>query len=289
MVSLHVHSQFSLRDGMIKIPQLLDKAKSLNMTAIALTEHGHLCSAFALYKACKEKDIKPIIGCEAYVVWDINNKQRSEKKQHFTLLAKNKTGYQNLLALMSIAATDGFYYTPRIDFNILEEYKEGIIAMSACSYRSVLYLYDESDEWAYRIARKLKVMFGDDFYLEIMPHQLDFQKEHNLRVLQIGEAQDIPLAVTQDSHYLEPSDREVHDILMQMQGRDPYGIDTLFFPSQNEALGMFKEHNYLMKKKVFDAIDMTEKIAEQVEDYGIEIGSFQYPEFKVTDDMLCYI
>ena len=122
-----------------------------------------------------------------------------------------------------------------------------------------------------------------------MPHQLDFQKEHNLRVLQIGEAQGIPLVVTQDSHYLEPSDREVHDILMQMQERDPYGIDTLFFPSQDETLGMLKEHNYLMKKKVFDAIDMTEKIAEQVEDYGIEVGSFQYPEFKITDDMLCYI
>ena len=286
MVNLHCHSEFSLRDGLIRIPELVDKAKSIGQTAIALTEHGHVASSFDFYMACVENNIKPIVGCEAYHVWDISVKEKGERKQHLTLLAKNAEGYKNLMALLSIAATDGFYYTPRVDFNLLEKYREGVIAMSACSFKSALYLYDESDEWAARICRKFKTVYGDDFYLEIMPHQIDFQREHNNRVLQLSEAQNIPLVVTQDSHYLEPSDRKYHDTLMQMQERQPYGVDTLFFPSQEDSLGMFSEHKYLLQNKVFDAIDVTDKIADSVEDYGIKLGEFNYPKFEVTDEMI---
>ena len=286
MVQLHLHTEYSLRDSLVRIKPLMEKAKSLGMTAIAVTEHGHLASALDFYMECIENDIKPIIGCEAYVVWDIEKKVTGEKKQHFTLLAKDRTGYDNLLELVSIASTDGFYYTPRIDLNLLEKYKEGLIAMSACSFKSVLYLYDESDEWAERIARKLKIMFGNDFYLEIMPHKVDFQKEHNLRMLGISESLGIPLVTTQDVHYLEPQDREVHDILMQIQGRDGYGVDTLFFPAEDESLNLFSEHSYIEKKLVHRAVDMSDIIGGKIRDYKIPVGKFEYPTFIPTEEIL---
>ena len=285
MIQFHLHTQHSLRDSLIKIPELIDKATSLGMKALAVTEHGHLASAFEFYNACKEAGIQPLIGCEAYFVWDIGQKVKGERKQHFTLIAKNKAGYENLLALMSIAATEGFYYTPRIDFDLLEKYRGGLIAMSACSFKSVLYLYDESDEWSLRIARKLKLIFGRDFYLEIMPHAIDFQKEHNQRVARISEALDVPLIATQDSHYIDPGDREIHDILMQIQGRTGYGVDTLYFPSEVEVRRLFDEHVYLDKGMVWKAIEMTDKVAEGIGDYAIPTGVFEYPKFELTDEM----
>ena len=296
MHQLHCHSEYSVRDGMIRVPELCDKAKSLDMSAVTLTEHGNMSSSFELYSECKKAGLKFIAGVEAYIVQDINVKKPKERKQHISLIAKSAIGYRNLLELMSVGGTDGFYHTSRIDVNLLEKYHEGVICMSACFPSSALFLWDDDKDWAYRMARKYKMIFGDDFYIEIMPHKLDIefkisgvkmnQKEYNLMAVNIAEAQGIKVVATQDSHYLDPSDSEYHDVLMRMQGREPYGVETLYFPSLDESLAMFKEHSYLMRNVVHDAIDMTDRIADSVEDYRIDTDSFQYPKFEVTQELI---
>lgn len=287
MVQLHLHSHYSQRDGLVQISSLIDKAKSFGMTAVAITEHGHLASSFEFYLECTENGIKPIIGVEAYITNDLRVKRRGERKQHFTLLAKNEVGYRNLIKLMSLAGSEeNFYFTPRIDFELLESYREGLIAMSACSFRSVLYLRDESEEWAFRIARRLLNMFGADFYLEIMPHKIDFQRQHNMNVCAISESLGIPVVVTQDTHYLEPGDVEAHNQLMGMQGRSPYGVDSLFFPSEMETEKQLKEHDYLFRRVINKALDETERIADKIEDYGIRLGEFAYPTFVIDEAAL---
>lgn len=285
-INLHNHSEMSVRDGMIRIPQLVDKVASLGMNAVALSEHGNLSSFMDLYLAAKDKGVKAICACEQYLCWDHKVKIKGERKMHVLLIARDAVGYRNLLELCSVAATEGKYNTPRVDFDLLQKYHEGIICSSACSYKSALYLYDESYEWASRMARKFRTIFEDDFYIEIMPHTFPFQKDHNLKVVTIAQEQGIPIVATQDAHYLEKGDVDLHDVLMQIQGRQPYGVDSLFFPSQDESLEMFGEHKYLMNRVVFDAIDRTDAIAESVEDYGIELDKFNYPKFEVTDEVL---
>jgi len=172
-VHLHLHTEFSLLDGACRIKEVVKKAKSLNMPAIAMTDHGNMYGAVNFHDECVKQGIKPILGCEFYVCDDLNNKS-DRKYAHLILLVKNEIGYKNISKLNTIAFTQGFYYKPRIDYNTLEKYTEGLICLSACIAGDIpQYLLNGFDEEAYKLATRLKNMFGEgDFYIELQNHYL---------------------------------------------------------------------------------------------------------------------
>lgn len=180
-VHLHVHSEYSLLDGAARIPDLVNKAADLGMTTLALTDHGVMYGAIPFYKACIERGIKPIIGCEAYMTAGSRKERGSRKDQpihHLILLAKNMTGYRNLMKLCSIGHLEGFHYKPRIDMESLAAHHEGIICLSACLGGEVpQHLLHGREEEAKRAALRYKHIFGADFYLELQDHGLSEQKE----------------------------------------------------------------------------------------------------------------
>lgn len=196
-VHLHVHSEYSLLDGMCRIKDLPKRAKELGMKAIALTDHGVMYGAVNFYKECKKEDIKPIIGCEVYVA----PRSRFEKEAgidddyaHLILLVKNKTGYQNLIKLVSLSFTEGYYYKPRIDREILEKYSEGLICLSACLAGEVNKAILKGDiEKAKEIALWHKNVFKDDYYIEIQNNGVPEQIMANQQLISIAKSLDIPL------------------------------------------------------------------------------------------------
>lgn len=166
---LHVHTEYSLLDGAARIRELVSRAKELGMDSLAITDHGNMYGAIAFYKECMKQGIKPIIGMETYVAPNsIYEKQGTRENGHLVLLCKNETGYKNLIKLSSIAFVDGFYYRPRIDYNLLEKHCEGLVCLSACLAGDIpqLLLMNRYDE-ARRLAKRLQGMFGDDFYIEL--------------------------------------------------------------------------------------------------------------------------
>lgn len=196
-VHLHVHSEYSLLDGMCRIKDLPKRAKELGMKAIALTDHGVMYGAVNFYKECKKEGIKPIIGCEVYVA----PRSRFEKEAgidddyaHLILLVKNKTGYQNLIKLVSLSFTEGYYYKPRIDREILEKYSEGLICLSACLAGEVNKAILKGDiEKAKEIALWHKNVFKDDYYIEIQNNGVPEQIMANQQLISIAKSLDIPL------------------------------------------------------------------------------------------------
>ena len=218
---LHVHTEFSLLDGSAKIKELVARCKELGMDSLAITDHGVMYGCIDFYKACKAEGIKPVIGCEVYVA----SKSRFDKEAsddnfyyHLVLLAKDNKGYSNLTKLVSYGFTEGFYKKPRIDFELLEKYHEGIIALSACLAgpvaRTVLRVgYDKAKE----MALKYSNLFGEDFYLELQDHGMPEQKQVNQALMRIHNETGIPLVATNDSHYIREEDAEAHDILLCIQ------------------------------------------------------------------------
>ena len=213
---LHVHTEFSLLDGSAKIKELVARCKELGMDSLAITDHGVMYGCIDFYKECKNQGIKPVIGCEVYVA----SKSRFDKVAsddnfyyHLVLLAKNQLGYQNLIKMVSYGFTEGFYKKPRIDFELLEKYHEGVIALSACLAgpvaRTVLRVgYDKAKE----MALKYSNLFGEDFYLELLDHGMPEQKQVNQALMRIHQETGIPLVATNDSHYIKAEDAEAHDI-----------------------------------------------------------------------------
>ncbi len=218
-VHLHLHTEFSLLDGATKIGALVDETVKRGWKAVAITDHGNMYGAMQLYAACLAKKIKPIIGCEFYICHDRFNKVGKADMGHIVLIAKNNTGYQNLLKLSGIASKEGFYYKPRIDYDCLKEHSEGIICLSACLAGHIPQLllqgrYDEAKEFAL----KLNSFFAPgDFYLEIQNHGLPEQKIVIEGLTRMSKETGIPLVATNDVHYLEKADWEVQDVLMCIQ------------------------------------------------------------------------
>ena len=204
-VHLHVHSEFSLLDGMCRIKDLPKRAKELGMKAIALTDHGVMYGAVNFYKECVKEGIKPIIGCEVYVAPRTRFDKESgidDSYAHLILLAKNKIGYQNLIKLVSMSFTDGYYYKPRIDLEILEKYSEGLICLSACLAGQINQaILNDNMEKAKEIALWHKRVFGEDYYLEIQNNGLAEQVMVNQRLIGLSRELDIPLVATNDAHY----------------------------------------------------------------------------------------
>ena len=221
-VHLHVHTEYSLLDGFARIKKLVSRAKELNMSAIAITDHGCMFGAIDFFKVAKKEGIKPIIGCEVYTApRSMKDKDPNYDKSqgHLILLAKNMTGYQNLIKLVSKAYVDGFYYKPRIDIEELSKHSEGIIALSACLAGDVSQaIMNRNYEKAKSIALKYKEIFGEEnYYLEIQDHNLPEQKEVNRELLKLSKDIDVPLVATNDLHYVNKEDSKIHDILMCIQ------------------------------------------------------------------------
>ena len=218
-VHLHNHTHHSLLDGLTKVDELVERVKYLGMSAVAMTDHGTLSGAIEFYKACKDQDIKPIIGIETYVAArTIHDRDPTKDKAryHLILLAMNNTGYQNLMKLSTTANLEGVYYKPRIDHDLLEKYNEGIIALSACAGGEIgENLRSGNYEEAKRIAEWYKSIFGDRYYLEIQDHnEWDVQQKINEGVFRLGKELGIQCVVTSDAHYLSEADQEAHEILL---------------------------------------------------------------------------
>lgn len=267
-VHLHNHSHYSLLDGACKIGDLVERAVNYNMPAIALTDHGNMFGHLEFYLQAVKKGIKPIIGVEAYIApRSRKEKQKSEKKDHsyhIILLAKNRTGYKNLMKLVSIGFTEGFYYKPRIDLEVLRHYHEGLIALTACIKGEVPRAIIQGNlEAAREKAEQYRDIFGDDFYLEIQDHGIPEEKVAAEGMKYLSETLSIPIVATNDIHYLNREHYESHDILLCIQtskdiddpSRLKYSTQTLYFKNEEEMRELFPDNP--------DVIDRTMEVAEK--------------------------
>ena len=284
---LHLHTEYSLLDGACRIERLLDKAKEMGQTSVAITDHGVMYGVIDFYKAAKARGIKPIIGCEIYVakrgltdkVLGIDNENR-----HLVLLCKNETGYRNLVAIVSKAWTDGFYNKPRADFDLLKKHSEGLIALSACLAGEIpralaAGAYDAAKEAA---ARYLDIFGEGNFYLELQDHGLKDQAYVNPQLIRLSHETGIPLVVTNDCHYIEKDDTKMHHILICIQTNRTiededvleFGSDEFYFKSEEEMRALFPDCP--------EAADNTQVIADQC-NLEFEFGHTKLPRFDTPD------
>ena len=284
---LHVHTQYSLLDGMAKIPQLIARVKELGMDSIAITDHGVMYGVIDFYKKAKEAGIKPIIGCEVYIA----KGSRFEKSpyNHLVLLCKNEEGYKNLIKMVSYGFTEGYYYKPRIDIELLKKHNKGLIALSACLAgavpRALLdYGYDKAKETALMY---YEIMGEGNYYLELQDHGIPEQKTVNQALISISRETGIPLVCTNDSHYIYAEDAQAHDILLCIQtqktiedeDRMRYEGGQYYVKSPEEMAELF---SYIP-----EALENTAKIAEQC-NLDFEFNNYKLPVFDVPDGKTAY-
>jgi DNA polymerase-3 subunit alpha len=286
-VHLHVHTEYSLLDGFSRVPNLIKRAKELNMSAIAITDHGNMFGVIDFYKTAKKEGIKPIIGCEVYTApRTIRDKDPNYDKHqgHLVLLAKNMQGYKNLIKLVSISYTEGFYYKPRVDLEELEKHSEGIIALSACLAGDVAKsLMNRNYDKAKFYATKYNDIFGEgNFYLEVQDHNIPEQKEVNAGIIKLSKETGIPLVATNDIHYVKKEDSKTHDVLMCIQmgktvddpNRMRFGSEEFYLKSREE---MEEAFSYIE-----EALDNTVKIAEMC-DIEFDFNTIHLPKYDVPD------
>ncbi len=286
---LHVHTEFSLLDGCSRIKELAQQTKDLGMNAIAITDHGSMFGVIDFYKACKNIDIKPILGCEVYVAnKSLHDKtvDRENYYSHLVLLAETNEGYQNLMKLVSIGYTDGYYYRPRIDFETLAEHKEGIIALSAClagvvSRKIMKHGYNEGLE----IAKKYKELFGKEhFYIELQNHGMIEEIETNKHLINIAKELDLDLVCTNDVHYTYDSDVKSHEVLLCIQtGKTILDEDRLVYEGGGFYLKS-PEEMYELFSANSEALSNTQKIADRC-NVEIEFNNYKLPRFTPPDNL----
>lgn len=284
---LHVHSEYSLLDGACRIEPMLDKIKSMGQTSVALTDHGVMYGVVDFYKAAKARGLNPIIGCEVYVaprsrfdkVHGIDN-----ERYHLILLCKNNTGYKNLIKLVSEGWVNGFYTKPRVDKELLEQHHEGLIALSGCLAGEVARALERNDyEEAKKVAEWYNGVFGDgNYYLEIQNHGLDEQLRINPMLISLSKELKIPLAATNDAHYVDKQDSKIQQVLICIQTNHTLGEDTgLEFGTQEFYLKSEEEMREAFSECP-QAVDNTAKIAEQCH-VEFEFGKTKLPHFDVPD------
>jgi DNA polymerase-3 subunit alpha len=283
---LHVHSHYSLLDGLPKIDEILNYAKELGMDSVALTDHGVLYGAVEFYKKAAEKGIKPIIGSEVYMAFEKMSQERpniDDTRYHLILLVKNEEGYKNLVQLLTKAHLEGFYYKPRIDEELLEKHSSGLVCLSACLQGRIpkLILANKAEE-AEKLALRYRDIFGkENFYLEVQNHpHIEDQKKVNKILFSLSKKLDIPLVATNDTHYLRPDDAEAQDILMLINtGADPRDPERLTLKADD--FSMKKPEQMIKDFKEFpEAIENTQKIAELC-NFKFELGKTKLPKFEV--------
>ena len=285
---LHVHTEYSLLDGSNKIKEYVKRVKELGMDSAAITDHGVMYGVIDFYKAAKEAGINPIIGCEVYVApnsrFDKELTGGEDRYYHLVLLAENNTGYSNLMKIVSRGFTEGYYYRPRVDMEVLREFHEGIIALSACLAGEVQrYIQKGLMEEAKKAARKYEDCFGKgNFYLELQDHGIPEQKTVNAALLNMSKELDIELVVTNDVHYTYAEDEKSHDILLCLQtGKKVADEDRLryeggqyYVKSEEEMKGLFPY--------AWEAVENTQRIADRCH-VEIEFGNYKVPHYEVPE------
>ena len=285
---IHVHSHYSLLDGLPKIDEILDYVKELGMDSVALTDHGVLYGAVEFFKKAKQKGVKPIIGAEMYMAFERMQQKRpniDDKRYHLVLLIKNEEGYKNLVKLITLSHLEGFYYKPRIDEETLAEYSSGLICLSGCIQGKIPKLIlSKKFEEAEKLAQKYQEIFGpDNFYLEIQnhPNSPDYQKS-NQGLITLSKKLAIPLVATNDIHYLKPEDAEAQDILMLINtGANLNDPERLTMKSDDFSMRSPEEMTRLFKNTP-QAIENTQKIAELC-NFEFVLGKTQLPYFEVPE------
>lgn len=285
---LHVHTEYSLLDGSSKIKELTARAKELGMDSLAITDHGVMYGVIDFYRAAKEVGIKPILGCEVYVApgsrFDRENTGGEDRYYHLVLLAENDQGYKNLMKIVSKGFVEGFYYKPRVDYEVLETYHEGVIALSACLAGEVQkYLARGMYEEAMRSAQRYEGIFGkNNFFLELQDHGLPEQKMVNQGLLRLSRDTGIELVATNDIHYTFAEDEKAHDILLCIQtgkkvadeDRMRYAGGQYYCKSEEEMQALFPYAR--------EALENTHKVAERC-NVEIEFGVTKLPKYEVPE------
>ena len=289
-VHLHLHSQYSLLDGAIKIDELLARAKEFKMPAVAVTDHGNMFGAVEFYSKAMSAGIKPIIGCEVYVAPGSrftkgNARGSSEASYHLVLLCMNLTGYKNICHLVSAAYREGFYYKPRIDWDLLSQYNEGLIAMSACLGGELPTLINlNHPEEALERARQMSQIFDDRrFYLELQENYLPEQAKANAGLVEIAKELDLPLVASNDCHYLSREDAFAHEVLLCIQtgktmddpNRMRFCNDEFYVKSPEEMMKLFPDHP--------EAIANTIQIAERC-NLVLDFDTYHFPQYEKSAD-----
>lgn len=293
-IHLHNHTHFSLQDGACTVDDLVLAAKKHGMKSVALTDHGVLYGVTQFYKKAVKEGIKPIIGMEAYIVRegsrfdrgkveDANGKKKSKHYNHLILLAKNETGYKNLVKLSTIGHTEGFYYKPRIDLEVLKQYKDGLICTSACAGGVVsTHLVNGEYDKAREVAKTYKEIFGDDFYLEIQDHDMEIDKPILENMPKLAKELGIKLVATNDCHYIEKDHAIPHNILLLLSDKNGndytqlrYGTDQVYFKSAEEMKKLFRKYK--------DAIESTLEIDEKI-NLKLDFSKHYFPNFPIPSD-----
>ena len=287
-VHLHVHTEYSLLDGSNKIKEYVARVKELGMNSAAITDHGVMYGVIDFYRAAKEAGIKPILGCEVYVApksrFDRELSGGEERYYHLVLLAENNTGYDNLVKIVSKGFTEGYYYKPRVDMELLNQYHEGIIALSACLAGEVqTYITKRMPDEARKAARKYEACFGKgNYFLELQDHGIPEQRLVNTELLKMSKELDIPLVATNDVHYTYAEDAEPHDILLCLQtgkkladeDRMRYEGGQYFVKSEEEMKGLFPY--------AWEAVENTQVIADRC-NVEIKFGETKLPHYEVPE------
>ncbi len=292
-IPLHIHSEYSLLDGMSRVGDLVKYAKENDIPAIAITDHGVMYSAVEFYELAIHHGVNPLIGCEFYVHnGDIHQKDASNNPlYHLILIAKDNKGYKNLIKLVSTAWCEGFYYKPRINFELLKEFHEGLICCSACLGGEVLQeLLKGEYQKAKDTAARYKELFGDDYYIELQDHNLEEQKRTNPDLIKIAKELDIKMVITNDSHYLRKEDADAQDTLLCLQTNANKDDEKRFHFPNNEFYVKSKEE----MRKAFSWMDEatfeqccanTEEIANKCK-VEIELHNAPLPHYDVPDEFL---
>jgi len=287
-VHLHVHTEYSLLDGACKIKEAVKKAKESGMPALAVTDHGVMYGAVEFYKACKDNGIKPIIGCEVYVAPNSRfgkDRNLDSKYNHLVLLCKNETGYKNLIKMVSLGFTEGFYSKPRIDMKLLEEYHEGLVCLSACLAGYVPQkILDGNLEEAVTHALKMKILFGDDYYFELQRHGIDEQEIVNEKLIELSKKMNIPLVATNDAHYIDKEDAQTQAVLMCIQTQTTLAEGRHKGFEQDEFYLKTPEEMSLLFGDVPEALENTVKIAEKC-NFDFEFDKIFLPAFYPPDGL----
>ena len=285
---LHTHTEYSLLDGSNKIKNYVARVKELGMNSAAITDHGNMYGVIEFYKEAKAQGINPVIGCEVYVApnsrFDRETSHGDDRYYHLILLAENNTGYANLMKIVSIGFTEGYYYRPRVDFETLEKYHEGLICLSACLAGEIpRYIVRGFYEEAKAVAKKYQACFGrDNFFLEMQDHGISDQKLVNQQLLRMSEELGIELVCTNDCHYTYETDVEAHDVLLCIQtGKKVSDEDRMRYDG-----GQFYVKSEEQMRSLFSyaaqAVENTQKIADRCH-VEIEFGNYKIPKYEVPE------
>ncbi len=283
--SIHNHTEYSLLDGAVRVDDLINRTKKNNMSAVAMTDHGVLYGIMEFYKKAKKAGVKPLLGCEVYVAPHDRFTKKSQKRYHLILIAQNNKGFRNLMRIVSKSWLEGFYYKPRVDKDLLYNNREGLISLSACIQGEVPQLLLEDDiKGAKKAVKEYQSIFGrENFFIELQDHNIAQEKRANSKLIQLANKMDLPLVVTNDTHYLNKEDADMHDILLALktgtnindEDRMTFTGNEFYFKSKKEMRKLFPE--------IGSAYKNTVKIAERCE-VDFDFSQFHLPAYPGADN-----